>query len=249
MIDKSRSFFLDGVTPERYSLPHPKIVLPVILIIHRAITEAFFILRSRPNPNLGGMAEDELTIALYAVLENDLRQSGRLPGFNRDAFDRINRQHRVVSYDGSKISKEPDMRFNLRDDSRQQVLPTEDGLIVECKPVDKAHPVTTDYCNQGMQRFVNGDYAWAMQEALMIAFSRHGRTVDQHLLPAMRKRESIKKLRTLKMPSHIAESELNTSTKKATTLHYSQHHRNFTWRENKGNATPITLYHSWHPAD
>jgi hypothetical protein len=35
----------------------------------------------------------------------------------------------------------------------------------------------------GLIRFVRGDYAWAMQEVMMLAFARNGRMIAKHLIP------------------------------------------------------------------
>ena len=40
------------------------------------------------------------------------------------------------------------------------------------KPVDDDHATGTHYCDSGINRFVNGDYAWAMQEGMMVAYVR-----------------------------------------------------------------------------
>ena len=78
------------------------------------------------------------------------------------------------------------MLFRLRgDDDTARVISTQNGLFVECKPVDAAHPPGGDYCDAGLIRFVNGDYAWAMQESLMVGYVRDGRTIKSHLHPAI----------------------------------------------------------------
>ena len=48
---------------------------------------------------------------------------------------------------------------------------SQDGIFVECKPVDAAHSLLSDYCDAGVARFVVGDYAWAMTEALMVGYN------------------------------------------------------------------------------
>ena len=141
------------------------------------------------------------------------------------------------------------MRFCIRDDSRKQILRSEDGLTVECKPVDARHGPGTDYCDRGIQRFVDGDYAWAMQEAIMIGYIRDGRTICGNLLPVMKKEASIRKLKTLSLPILVTSDDLCHGRSAALEqLHQSTHAREFAWRNGKGAATPITVYHSWHQA-
>lgn len=193
------SFFLDGVESDAYELPHPPLGLPVVFVVQRAIERAFELLRAKGAAQLAKLQEDKVTIALRAVLENILLESGEVDGFNSEIFTKVDRQHRSANYNGEKLDKEPGMRFCIRDDSRKQILRSEDGLTVECKPVDARHGPGTDYCDRGIQRFVDGDYAWAMQEAIMIGYIRDGRTICGNLLPVMEKESSIRKLKTLSL--------------------------------------------------
>jgi hypothetical protein len=82
-----------------------------VLVIHLAIQRAFEMMHAESPGALATMKEDDITIALRAVLENQLRMSGEVPGFDRTMFERVERQHRCVSYDGSHLAKEPDMRI------------------------------------------------------------------------------------------------------------------------------------------
>ena len=53
--------------------------------------------------------------------------------------------------------------------------------------VNSKHYSGSDYCDDGLVRFVRGDYAWAMQEAMMLAYTRDGRTIAGHLIPEIAK--------------------------------------------------------------
>ena len=113
---------------------------------------------------------------------------------------------------------------------------------MECKPIDEKHSVNEHYCNKGIRRFVDGEYAWPMQECLMLGYSRDGRSIPKYLLPSMKKKEIALKLRTILQPIKLKSSPCpNTND-----LYMSQHERDFEWRENKGKATSIKIYHSWH---
>ena len=75
-------FFTLGVPKDSYDLPHRALGVPVILLIRRVIWRALIILRES-GFNLSEATEDQLTAALRSVIENNLRQSGSVPGFNR----------------------------------------------------------------------------------------------------------------------------------------------------------------------
>lgn len=177
-------FFTLGVSPDDYRLPHKKLGLPVILLVRRVLCSAFKQLREE-NFNLAEAKEDQVTAALLAVIENKLRQQGTVAGFNRQTYEPVVRQAQVTNYNGMKLGKTPDMCFRLRRDQSGQYfgIAEYDGLFIECKPVDDAHPAGSKYCDLGLTRFVCGDYAWAMQEGMMLAYARNGRTIEKHLAP------------------------------------------------------------------
>lgn len=238
------SFFCDGVEPDLYRLPHPPYGIAVVRVIQAAISRAFEIIRENPDIDLGTMEEDDVTITLRAVLTNQLWKSGEVDGFDRHHFEKVDRQHRCVSYDNTHVAKEPDMRFTIRDDTRSDVLETEDGMITECKPVDDTHGPGSHYCDRGIKRFVEGQYAWAMPEALMIGYVRGERSIASTLVPAMKRAKQKKQLNTVTFPEPIGEQQDDEEA-----LHHSIHRRGFPWRENKGDATPMRIYHIWHKCE
>jgi hypothetical protein len=235
--------FTLGVSPERYELPHQRLGLPVILVIRRVLCRAFAILRKQES-GLAEAHEDNVTAALRAVIENDLRQTGSVPGFNRRIYESVVRQGQVANFDGTRLTKSPDLCFRLRYDDREprMVLSEFDALFVECKPVDATHFAGQHYCDDGLIRFVRGDYAWAMQEGIMLAYVRGGRTIAGHLIPAMTEEKRMTSLATVELPQACGTSE----DAHAEPVHISKHRREFSWRDNKGKATDITIYHLWH---
>ncbi|MGC3988345.1 MAG: hypothetical protein QM796_01425 [Chthoniobacteraceae bacterium] len=125
------------------------------------------------------------------------------------------------------------------------VLSEFDGLFVEAKPIDSTHYAGSDYCAEGLIRFVRGDYAWAMQEAMMLAYTRDGRTIAGHLIPEMAKADRMTSLGTLQLPTPCQASTAAANAE-AEAIHISQHRRSFPWPHAKGPATDITVYHLWH---
>lgn len=238
--------FTLGVSPVRYQLPHPRLGFPVILLIRRVLCRAFEMLREGEF-RLVEATEDQITAALVAVIENDLRQTGRVRGFNKGSYDRVDRQGQVANFDGTRLGKSPDLCFALRHDDREprMVLSEYDALFVECKPVDSTHAVGSRYCDDGLIRFVRGDYAWAMQEGMMLAYARDGRTIAGHLVRAMSEPKRKTSLGTVELPraGHAPDA---TGRDRAEPIHISKHRRGFSWLDNKGKATDITIYHLWH---
>jgi hypothetical protein len=82
---------------------------------------------------------------------------------------------------------------------------------------------------------VNGDYAWAMQDALMVAY------VKGHY--SFKDLESViddgKKSAVLKTNSHYEFDKY--------AVYRSNHNRGFEWPEGHGLACPILVSHLWLP--
>ena len=218
----------------------------MVLLIRRVLCRALEILRDEEF-KLAEAKEDEVTAALRAVIENNLRQTGSVPGFNRRIHESVVRQGQVANFDLTKLTKSPDLCFKLRNDDHEprKVLSEFDALFVECKPVDARHPAGSKYCDDGLIRFIRGDYAWAMQEGMMLAYARDGRTIASHLIPAMRKPKHMASLKTVELPKACRVSTL-TADAHAEPVHISKHRRGFAWLDNKCQATDITIYHLWH---
>ncbi len=238
--------FTLGVPPEEYHLPHPRLELPVILLIRRVVLRAFEMLCER-GYSLATKKEDDITAALRGIVENDLRQKGAVKGFNCRTYEAVIRQGQTENYDFTKITKTPDLCFKLRNDTEEPrlVLSTHDALFVECKPVDRTHPPGSKYCDDGLSRFVDGDYAWAMEEGLMLGYARHGRTIAKHLIPAMQESTRFDRLKTAELPNPV-ENPGALAQDNAEALYVSRHRRGFSWVGDKGSATDILIYHSWH---
>jgi hypothetical protein len=238
-------FFTIGVSPDAYYLPHDKLGLPVILLIRRVLCRAFEQLREQ-RFNLARAEEDRVTAALLAIIENNFRQNGTVAGFDRRSFEPVVRQTQASNYDGTHIAKTPDLCFRLRRDDFEPrtTLSEYDGLFVECKPVDAKHPAGSKYCDDGVIRFVRGDYAWAMQEGMMLAYARDGRTIAGHLIPAMNEARK-ESLATTQRPiaCHAKGAEAVVG---AEAVCFSKHRRDFEWPDGKGSACEITIYHLWH---
>lgn len=238
-------FFTLGVPAERYHLPHPHLTLPVLLLIRRVVLRAFELLRKQQF-NLAAAKEDQVTAALRSTIENNLRQSGDVPGFDTRKFEMVIRQAQWANYDGKILTKAPDLFFKLRDYETEprSVISEHYGLFIEAKPVDATHAVGSTYCDDGLIRFVRGDYAWAMQEAMMLAYVRNDRTIERSLLPAMSEAPRMSTLQIQQLPTPTT-MEVASSTSAAEAVFMSRHERTFQWPDGKGQATPIDIFHVW----
>lgn len=222
-------FFTDEV---EYTLPHPPIHPRTLLIISNVIQRAWELVDEKPPAGFSLQAADEDTItqALVEVMENRLRKNGEIDGFNCALFGRVTREPKIANYNKEHPDKMPDIFFDLKRD-HMSILSDQDGLFVECKPVDRKHPAWSCYCQKGLVRFINGDYAWAMQNAMMIAYVSAPYSFDK-LSSALNSSKS-KALNITKQKSIDKEHYLST------------HNRSFLWQHNSASACPIEIVHLW----
>jgi hypothetical protein len=157
-------------------------------------------------------------------------------------FHKVRRGAEVTNFNGNHPSKKPDLVFDLARDT-PLVLSTLDALFVECKPVDASHPLPKHYGKMGAWRFICGDYSWAMQEGMMLAYVRNDHTLAASLSPAFAA-EPLKTM--LGNPSPIGPVSGGLVNSVVEELHVTTHRRNFAWPGGKGDAGPIRIYHSWH---
>jgi hypothetical protein len=228
-----------------YRLPHPEVPLRLILTAHLALVKAFELLREVPPAGflLSTAKEDDITRQLHWIMENRLLRSKEVAGFDTRRIKNVVRAPEVTNYDGQHPAKKPDLVLFLLKRESLSVLRSHDGIFAECKPVDDAHPVGTHYCDSGVKRFINGDYAWAMQEGMLVAYARGGRTISKDLTPVF---ASGSRHTELGSPSAPAVVSISRASKNSEALHATQHQRRFAWPAGHGNACAIRIFHSWH---
>jgi hypothetical protein len=228
-----------------FHLPHPPVAKRVILMTHHALIKAFELLRSDPPKGfmLATAREDDITRQLQWIMENKLLGSEEVPGFDSRRFKNVLRAPEITNFDGKHPAKKPDLVLFLLKRDSLSVLRSHDGIFAECKPVDDDHAIGMHYCDSGINRFVNGDYAWAMQEGMMIAYVRGGRTINTELTPALAANGRHAALGTPGAPSLVAGSR---PVKNAEALQETVHRRSFVWPGGFGSACEIRVFHSWH---
>lgn len=141
----------------------------------------------------------------------------------------ITRGRESINYDGSKLENRPDLSIHLT--CRASRLP----LIVECKLMDTLSKKGIDlYCEEGLVRFIEGQYAWYAQEAFMLAYVRDGATIATCLTPHLEKnqRDLPDPFLTEVLPKPVCFLSYD--------LAQSRHSRRFA-----GNPGPIAIWHLW----
>ena len=218
----------------RFSLPHPPISLAIFLTLEEAMRVTWNRIHdeSRPPFNPVTAQEAAFTAEMEEVLRDELLEEESVDGFSKEFFHDIVRPE-VKNFDGKKVSKRPDLLVKMV--GRQNVKPTQDGIFVECKLIDTDATSKRLYCDNGITRFTDGDYAWAMTEAMMLAYSREKKKPSVALTDAFEKRKN--KVLPVGKLRDCSES----SAKPVVAI--SMHRRTFPL--NGRRAPKITLRHLW----
>lgn len=227
---------------EGIHLPHPPLSLRVHLVVESAICAAWEIMtkHGRMGFDLQTADEDTVTLELYERLYDEVFKKGKVAGFNRDVFASIHREPKVRNFNRHHPDKMPDILVDFVD-RPAAVMNSQHGLFIECKPVDRKHPVGSAYCDEGLVRFVRGDYAWTMQSAMMVGYAREGYSLVLKLSEALatNRKESIP---TTFGPQYCVNS---CATAIAEQVAISEHERTFNYIENGLSAGIIVIRHLW----
>ena len=233
-----------GFFTRTYRVPHPRLKERWIEAVHLALERAFELIRA-DGFDLANASEDEITFKLEEKFMNRL-----IPDESSDLdlgfITNVTRESATANHDESSIGRKPDLVFHLnRSELCRSHNRVKDCLYAECKPVGRAHPLNRHYCavgkkTSGIERFVCGAYASAMEQAIMIAFVRDGLQITTHLSSALATPEARAGLGEPSQLTCVIASSIPCQG-----LHLSTHQRLFPWQDGTI-ATPIDLYHSWH---
>ncbi len=235
-------FLTKEITNAAESLPHEDFPVSTQRVVVKAFKAAWSELRDRAGEELTTCEEDRITAGLEYCL-NRIREDREHPsGFRATLFQSVNRGAEVVSYDGRHVKKMPDLVVRLCSRRTTSIpFPAYRAMFVECKIVDRSHGVS-DYGKEGLARFVDGRYAWAMPSAMMIAYTRGDYSVAGTLLGFLEKhRGEADPYRTRSLPLEV--------TALGREVFVSKHDRPWTFPETDRSAGPITILHLWLTAE
>jgi hypothetical protein len=223
-----------------FTLPHPSIHISVFLIVEDAVRVAWDILQRQPPTgfDMNTASEVQLNHHLQETLADMVWSKGLVPGFDMSLVSSISSGAEFRNYNKTKLQKKPDIFVRLTA-MPVGARPSQYGIFIECKPVDKAHPLLSHYCDIGVERFVCGDYAWSMQEAMMVGYATDSRKVESILKTAFATRR--KTIRSVGKPQNCDKSAVNNETPTVT----SRHRRTFKYVETATQAPDISLRHIW----
>ncbi len=141
-------------------------------VIADGVIQAFKEIRKSAPGTVATGDEAELTALLEARLNRMIEEDQVW----RQLVASVVRGKESLSFDGSHLEKRPDLSIHLT--ARTRRFP----LTAEAKIIDATRGEQL-YCSKGLQRFLDGQYAWGGREALMIAYVRDGTTIATRLRP------------------------------------------------------------------
>lgn len=175
---------------------------------------------------------DALVFELNAMLDED---PPLIPVFSALNLESVIKGNELCSYNKAHIEKRPDMLFRPRGQRPPGVQRLYCGLFVECKIVSESRTMI-DYCGDGLKRFLNGEYAWAMPFGMMLGYARDSYKIADQF---------VRHLRLYPRYDLIGDVALDPET--GEDVYVSVHARN--WVHTTGEAPgDIRLLHFWYGA-
>lgn len=161
------TFLAEGPARAR---PYPTFPLLAERVAVEAIITAWERVRTSETAQASPAKEVPITVRLQKEL-NQLLEAETVPGFTCSVFETVIRGGEVENAAGTSPERRPDLTFRLNGKNPAGTVREHYALFTECKVIDATHSVK-NYCDTGVMRFVQSEYAWAMPRALMIAYAR-----------------------------------------------------------------------------
>lgn len=214
-------------------LPLPEVSSIHLEIIAEGLQRAFNEVRAYSPATVASGSEAEVTALMEARLNSMIEQDPLW----RQLVLCVARGKESLSFDGSHLEKRPDLSIYLS--HRHRGFP----LITEAKILDETTSKTEAlYCDKGLRRFVDGEYAWGNREAFMIAYVRDGSSIGSKLTPYL--------ARAMEQtpPGYLVEGLPAAISSGRADMAQSRHGRNFVYAGPSSppqQPGPISVWHLW----
>lgn len=145
----------------------------------------------------------------------------------------------TVNFNGAHLEKRPDLSIVLS--GRSPAFP----LVVECKLIDAQDGKSGAlYCNNGLRRFLTGEYGWPSRDGFMLAYVRDQSTINSCLVPllAVGRATTPDPFAVTDWPVESGHAVLDLAT--------TRHNRAFRYLSRIAPADdpgPIAIWHLWLP--
>lgn len=162
--------------PVYSNLPYKGFAAIELLAVEKALRSVWIEVAKRKNRHKIDFLtakEDEISTALVLIFDDLIAErSGLLTELEKtfESLPEFNSHHGAVDYLGKPLTKRPDLTFRRRY-PEPGTSKLNGSLFIEAKIIDQSRTMGK-YCGDGLKRFVVGDYAWAMPQAMMLGYTR-----------------------------------------------------------------------------
>lgn len=168
----------------------------MIIVVEQAIRQAWRTMLRDHQAVLATRDEDRITDRLLDILVG-MRTDGSVAGFTAKLFGVPVRDAKLPDWLGVSIDKTPDITVYSARPRPGISHARHDALFLECKVLHGQRRLT-QYGDEGIQRFLDGRYAWRMPHAHMVAyvFSATDRQPDSALTKYFKRNRTGSSLQT-----------------------------------------------------
>lgn len=210
------------------NLPIQAIDGTILEVVAEQLARAFAEISATAGATVTSGTEAEVTALMETRLNRLIDQD---PIWGQLVLNVV-RGKETLSFDGSHLEKRPDLSIHLS--SRDRNFP----LIVEAKLID-AKKTEVLYCDNGVRRFVEGEYGWATREAFMLAYVRDKSTIASKLTPFLTHAMTL-------TPSGYLTTEIPVAASHSPSdLARSRHGRSFGYSHPTSVPGDISIWHLW----
>ncbi|MGA3005002.1 MAG: hypothetical protein ABSE20_25105 [Acetobacteraceae bacterium] len=216
---------------------HIEVILETLQVIFDSLAVDHELTLGRGDePEINALMQGRLNALLLAPGQDADDDEPAIGVLWRQLVAAVARGNESVSFDGVHIEKRPDINVFLT--FRHRSFP----LVIECKIIDRPNGKTPRmYCEDGLQKFLRGEYGWGGREALMLGYVRDDSSLASSLAPLL----------TMSGGNPYAVNQvLQSTTLPPPDIANSVHDREFRYL---GRAAPdddpgsITIWHLWMP--
>lgn len=213
----------------------------LLLVVQNALAVAWRALLEEVKNGLFSICdaeEDDITERLYMIL-GEMHAAGEAAVSGLSQFETPVREGNMRNHDRKHKDKQPDLAFRPLRGYIQTSNTVPAAIFIECKPIDHRHPLPSTYCRAGLIRFVNGDYAWAVDRAMMVGYVRNVCALPGGLSTCF---DDARLAAELGLRG-VLETLLPTAL--GDTVCQSRHERSFCLLGNPSPVGVITVHHLW----
>ena len=158
--------------------PFPKVILNAVV---KAARRAWLPIAEEERACRHGEGRNEVQLNAEMAIEMDaLRRLNLVRDFTADIFETPIADAPTRNFSGERIGTRPDITIRLRSLRPALANPMVDAVFIECKCLRESQNLGP-YFKDGMRRFIDGDYGWAVQQAIMVGYLETGQVLPEDL--------------------------------------------------------------------